>query len=213
VQLVDEQDDRALGIADLLEHRLEPVLEFSPVLGTGDQGADVERDDAPVAQALRHVAGHDALGQPLGDRRLADPGLADEDRVVLGAPGQNLDDAADLVVAADDRIQLALGGGLGQVTPVLLERLKLVLRVLVGHPVRAANLVQGLDERVAGGAAGAQRVAGPARMGRQGQEQVLGGDVLVAQLAHLVLGRAQDLHQLAGAAGGLLAAAAGRHLG
>ena len=64
-----------------------------------------------------HVAGHDALGQALHDRGLADAGFADEHRVVLGATGQHLDDAADLVVPADDRVELAfarLGGQVGE---------------------------------------------------------------------------------------------------
>src|SRR5215475_5621294 len=42
-------------------------------------------------QGLGHVAGHDALGEALDDRGLADAGLADEHRVVLGTPGQHLD--------------------------------------------------------------------------------------------------------------------------
>ena len=88
VQLVDEQDDRALGVGDLLEHRLEPVLELAAVLGAGDQRADVERDHPAVPQPLGDVAGDDPLRQPLGDRRLADAGLADQDRVVLGAPAR-----------------------------------------------------------------------------------------------------------------------------
>ena len=45
--------------------------------------------------------------EPLDDRRLADAGLADQHRVVLGAPRQHLDDAADLLVAADHRIELS----------------------------------------------------------------------------------------------------------
>jgi hypothetical protein len=49
-----------------------------------------------------HVAGDDALGEALGDRGLADAGLADQHGVVLGAAREDLDDAADLVVAADD---------------------------------------------------------------------------------------------------------------
>ena len=57
-----------------------------------------------------HVAGDDALGQPLDDGGLADAGLADEHRVVLGTPGQHLHDPADLGVAADDRVELALAG-------------------------------------------------------------------------------------------------------
>ena len=62
-------------------------------------------------QALGHVAGDDALGQALDDRGLADAGLADQHRVVLGPARQHLDDPADLVVAADDRVELA---GLGE---------------------------------------------------------------------------------------------------
>ena len=121
VQLVDEQDDRALRLLHFLEHRLEPLLELAAELGPGDQGAHVQGDDALVLQPLRHVAADDALGQPLDDGGLADAGLADQHRVVLGAARQHLDDAADLLVAADDRIELALarraGSGRGRISP------------------------------------------------------------------------------------------------
>ena len=50
VQLVDEQDDLALGVLDLLEHGLEALLELAAVLGTGDERAKVERDDALVLE-------------------------------------------------------------------------------------------------------------------------------------------------------------------
>ena len=93
VQLVDEQDDLALGVLDLLEHGLEPLLELAAVLGAGDQRAQVERDDALVLEPLGHVAAHDALGEALDDGGLADAGLADEHRVVLGPPAEHLDDA------------------------------------------------------------------------------------------------------------------------
>ena len=85
VQLVDEQDDLALGVLDLLEHRLEALLELAAVLGAGDQRAQVERHDALLLEALGHVAAHDALGEALGDGGLAHARLADEHRVVLGA--------------------------------------------------------------------------------------------------------------------------------
>ena len=74
-------------------------------------------------QALGDVAAHDPLRQALDDRRLADAGVADQHRVVLGLARQDLDHAADLGVAADHRVQPA-GAGLGdQVAPVLLQRL------------------------------------------------------------------------------------------
>ena len=93
-----------------VEHRLEPLLELAAVLGAGHQRAHVQREDRLVAQPLRDVAVDDALGQPLDDRGLADAGVADEHRVVLGLAGQDLDHAADLGVAADDRVEPARRG-------------------------------------------------------------------------------------------------------
>ena len=183
VQLVDEQDDLAVGLLDLLEDGLQALLELAAVLGAGDQRADVERDDAAVAQRLGHVAGDDALGEALGDRGLADAGLADQDGVVLGAAREDLDDAADLVVAADDRVELAVLGGLREVAAELLERLVLVLGVLVGHAVRAADVLDRRDDVLLARAVAAQRVAGGGLVVGEREQQVLGGDVLVLELA------------------------------
>ena len=58
---------------------------------------------------------HDALRQTFDDRRLADAGLADEHRIVLAAPREDRDDAFDLVVAADDRIEFAGARQLGEI--------------------------------------------------------------------------------------------------
>ena len=86
VHLVDEGDDLAVGVGDLLEHGLEPLLELAAVLRAGHHARQVERDEPLVLQALGHVALDDAPGQALDDGGLADAGLADEHRVVLGAP-------------------------------------------------------------------------------------------------------------------------------
>ncbi len=98
-----------------VEHGLQPLLELAAILRAGDQGAHVERHQLLVLEALRHVAVDDAQRQAFGDGRLADAGLADQHRVVLGAARQHLDGAADLVVAADHRIELALAGLGGEV--------------------------------------------------------------------------------------------------
>ena len=118
VQLVDEEDDLPLGVGDFLQDRLQPLLELAAVLRAGDERAHVERDDLLVLQPFGHVLPDDALREPFDDGGLADAGLADEHRVVLGAARQHLDHAADLLVAADDRIELALARELGQVAAV-----------------------------------------------------------------------------------------------
>ena len=114
VQFVDEEDVVPVGLGDLLDHGLHALLEVATVLRTREHGGDVERDELLAAERGGHVAPHDALRQPLGDRGLADAGLADEHGIVLGAAGQDLHDAADLVVAADDRVELAAAGALGE---------------------------------------------------------------------------------------------------
>ena len=120
VDLVDEQDDVAAG-ADLLEHLLEALLEVTAVAGTGDQRTQVERVELLVLERLGHLALDDLLGQALDDGGLADAGLADQHRVVLGAAGEHLHDPLDLLLAPDDRVELALAGGLGQVAAELVE--------------------------------------------------------------------------------------------
>ena len=92
---------------DLVDDPLEPVLELALDAGAGLQQAEVERAQRDVLQRRRHVAGGDAQGEALDDGRLADAGLAGEDRVVLPAARQDVDDLADLDVAADDRVDLA----------------------------------------------------------------------------------------------------------
>ena len=85
VELVDEEDDPALGGLDLVEHGLEALLELAAVLGAGEERADVERPDALALEPFRHVARDDALREAFHDRGLADAGVADEDGIVLRA--------------------------------------------------------------------------------------------------------------------------------
>ena len=114
VQLVDEEDD-VLGLADFLHHGLDPLLELAAVFRARDHEGEIERDDLLVAQQFRHVAGGDFLGEAFDDGGLAHAGFADEHGIVLGAAAENLDDALDFVLAADDGIELALAGQFGQV--------------------------------------------------------------------------------------------------
>jgi hypothetical protein len=83
VELVDEEDDLPLGFADLLQHGLQPLFELTAILCARDERTHVQGEDLLVLEALRHVAAHDALCQPLDNGGLADAGLADQHGIVL----------------------------------------------------------------------------------------------------------------------------------
>src|SRR5258706_3063692 len=186
VQLVDEQDDFALGCRDLLQDRLETLLELAAVLRTREDRADVEGEDRLVLQALWHVTAHDPLRQALDDRGLPDAGLADEHGIVLRPAREDLDHTADLLVAADDRVDLVLPREVGDVAPVLLERLVLALGVRVGDPLAAAHVAKRVQHAVATNAETLQRLSGEAGVVRHGEQHVLGGDELILELPHLL---------------------------
>ena len=188
VQLVDEQDDLALGIRDLLEHGLQAVLELAAVLRAGDERAHVKREHALAEEPLGHVAIDDSLCEPLDDGGLAHAGFTDEHGVVLGAARQHLDDTAYLLIPADDRVELARGRGHGEVAPVLLKRLVLLLGVRVGHTGRATHLLEGVHERLARDAAVEQQLTRANAIVHQRQQQVLGADVFVLQVLGFLTG-------------------------
>ena len=190
VELVDEED-RVVRVPELLDDLLEPLLELAAVLGAGDERADVEGQHALVQQRLRNVAVDDPVGEALRDRRLADAGLADEGGVVLRPARQDLDDALDFLLAADDRVQLARPGGLREVDPELVDRrgLRGALRLLGGARGRrlrqdpddlVADLVQVHAERLEDARRDALAFADEAK------EQVLSADVVVAEPSGLV---------------------------
>ena len=94
-------------VCDLGEHGLEPLLELAAVLRAGERA---RRCRAPTTRLPFRPSGtsprDDPLREALDDRRLADAGLADQHRVVLGPAREHLDHAPDLLVAADHRVEL-----------------------------------------------------------------------------------------------------------
>ena len=179
VQLVDEGDDLAIRARNLGQNRLQALLEFAAVLRAGDHRCYVEGDEALVAQGLRDVARNDALGEAFDDGRLADAGFTDEDRVVLGTAGQDLDDAANLVVAANDRVELTFARHLGQVAAVLGQGLEGPFRVGRGNRV-GTQLRERLSQRISIDSSLGEDAARLGLRCGQRDEQMLGRDVLVA---------------------------------
>ena len=196
VHLVDEQHVGAGRAGHFREHGFEPLLELAAIFGAGNQRAHVEREKLLVLQALRHVAVDDAQRQALDDGGLADAGFADQHRIVLGAPRQHLDGAADFLVAADHRIELAVARGLGQVAGIFLQR---IVGVLGRRRVGGAAFAQGFDRRVEvlrRNPGIGQNLSGVAALvRRQRQQQPFDGDIAVAGLLAGLLGGIEDARQ------------------
>ena len=123
---------------DLLDHGLQAVLELALDSGAGLQEPEVERPHGDVLQRAGNVSLGDAQREPLDDGRLPDAGLSGEDRVVLAAAREDVDDLADLEVAAEDRVDVAGPRARRQVDGVLIQRLR-----PAGDARRAARRVAG----------------------------------------------------------------------
>jgi hypothetical protein len=196
VQLVDEEDDLAVGVFDLLEEGLEAVFEFAAIFCACDHAGEVEGDDTLVFEYLGDIAEDDAAGEAFDDGGLAYAGFTDEDGVVLGAAGEDLDDAANLLIAADDRIELAASREFGEVFAVLFQGLEFGFGVLVGDALRAAHGGEGFEDGIVGCAHGGEGVAGGVSFGlRQREEEVLGGDEVVLEGVGFFAGAVENLLQ------------------
>ena len=180
MQLVDEGDDFAVGLLDLVQHSLQSLLEFAAVFRAGDHGAQVQADELLAAQGLGHIASDDAAGQTFDDCGLTDARLANENRVILRATGEHLDDSSDLLVASDHWVDLAFAGTRSQVGGVLLQRLELAFRLLGGDLSVAADGFESAADGLKGGACLVHHLGrvGTA-LGDAGQQH-LGGNVGIA---------------------------------
>ena len=149
VDFVDEQDDASRRGLDFIQDRFESLFEFTAILGASHERRHIEGEDGAVLESFGHIAAHDAVGQAFDDRRLPHAGFADQHGIVLCLARQDADDAADFLVAADHRVQLALASHFNQVAAVLLERLVGSLGIRARHPLIAADSGQRLQKAFA----------------------------------------------------------------
>ncbi len=198
MELVDEEDDPALGVRDLLDDRLEPLLELSAKLGAGDDRSHVEAEQTLAPETLGYLPGGDPLGEAFDDRRLADTGFPDEDGVVLRPARQHLAHPPDLLVAADHGIELAAAREIHEIPREPLERPVFALRILIGYALRAAHAGEGLENAAAVDAARGEHPPARARVGDRREEEVLRAHVLVVQGVGLAEGFSNDLLKFRG---------------
>ena len=122
MHLVDKQDD-VVGFGSLLDHVLETLLKLAAILGARNEARQVERPDILVHEVLGDAAVGDLLCQALDDGRIAHAGVAQDERIVLGAARKDFHHALDFLFATDHGIELAVARLLREVGGKLLERI------------------------------------------------------------------------------------------
>ena len=122
MDFIDEQD-RARLFLELVDDRLEALLEVAAVFRSSNQCAQVERVDGRVFKNRGNLAIDDTLGQAFRQRGFAHAGFTDIERIVLAATTKHLDGALNLVSAANQGINLAGFGEFVEVAGVVAERI------------------------------------------------------------------------------------------
>src|SRR5262249_37768596 len=67
---------------------------------------EIERAQDDIFERGRNIAGSDSQCEAFDHRRFPDTGFAGQDRVILPAPHQDIDNLASLLVTADDGLNL-----------------------------------------------------------------------------------------------------------
>ena len=127
MEFINEKNDVGI-LACSIDDGLYPLFEISAVLCPRDYGSDVQRYDAFLCQCRRNLALGYLQRDSFHDCRLSDTRLADNHRIVLFPPAENLYDAGNLPLPADDRIQLPLERSLGKVNAEFRDVLSLFRR-------------------------------------------------------------------------------------
>ena len=130
MKLVNEEDDVA-SLADFIHDGLDAFFKLTPVFCACHHEGEIKGDHTAVTQEFRNVAAGDFLGKAFNDSCFANPGLSNENRVVLGAATQDLNHALDFRCASDDRVELVFLGEFGEVAPKGLEGRVLTLALVL----------------------------------------------------------------------------------
>src|SRR6516162_7765651 len=125
VSFVDKKDNRFWRSLNLIDDLTQPILELPFHTCSRLQQSQVKSAQTDFFQSRRHISSRDSDRKTFHDRRLADARFPGEDRIVLPAPHQDVNDLPNLSVASQDRIDLSFPSLLSEVDGKPPERLLL----------------------------------------------------------------------------------------
>ena len=115
VNFVDEQNDRSRAGLHFVNHRPQTLFKFTFHAGPSLQQPKIKHEQLVSLQFRRHIARGQTLGKAFDNGSFTNASLARQDRVILAAAQQNVDDLANFFVAANNWIHLPAGGNFGHV--------------------------------------------------------------------------------------------------
>ena len=140
MQFIDKQNDVAFLFRQVGQHAFQTLFKLTAVFRPGHQRAHIQRQHPAAFQPFRHFAVDDTLRQAFDDSGFTHPGFTNQHRIVFGTALQYLNGTADLFITADNRVQLALLGTLGEIDGKFLQCLTLVFGTLIVHAFTSAHL-------------------------------------------------------------------------
>ena len=87
MDFVYEEDNLTFAVNDFLDNALQPLFEFTLILGTRDERTHIQGIYYSVLEVLRHLPVHNLSGNAFGYGGLSDARLTYKDRIVLGPAG------------------------------------------------------------------------------------------------------------------------------
>ena len=170
VNLVDKQQYLARGVNHLAHNALQTLLELTLVLCARNQRTHIQRVDKFTAQVFGHLAVDNSVGDTLGNGGLTHARLSHKNGVVLGAARQNLQHAANLVIATNHGVEFATASHIIKVDGVASQRIELMFGSLRVHSLTLAQLTDGGQQLLLNSATLTQHTARLATFGKYTQQ-------------------------------------------
>src|SRR6266404_3531901 len=122
VGLVYKQNNRLRRCLNFIDYRLEPVFKLTLYPGARLKQPQIKGADSNILQRAGNIALGNSKCKALNDSGLTDTGFTGQNRIVLSPSGQDVNDLANLKVAAENGIDLSASSFCSQINSKLIER-------------------------------------------------------------------------------------------
>ena len=138
MKFVDENYD-VLRLLQFVHNGLDSFLELTTILGSRNHEGEIKRDHFLIKQIFRDQSRGNLLSKSLDNRGLSDPGLTDENGIVLGPPAEDLRHSTNFLFPADDRIHFPFLRNLRKIPAKRLEGRCFQILPLILQPRTSGN--------------------------------------------------------------------------